>query len=161
MAIVVEELQTQLGPKSKVKYFKHQVVSKSLHTCVYLLSLCVCVCVCAMISKTPKGSPSQVASRAWCCSVSFASINRAQQTHIHGQRHTRVSAHWAWLCRGQICIVAAVPATVLTGPTSGDPKKYLVTSRCAACKFQLKNFPFRAPNPSYKLQTKLELELEL
>lgn len=52
-----------------------------------------------------------------------------------------VSANWAWLCRSQICIVAA--ATVLTGPTSGDPKKYLVTSRCAACKFQLKNSPVR------------------
>lgn len=103
------------------------------------VGMCVCVSVCAMISKTPKGSPSQVASRAWCCSVSFASINRAQQRHTE----TRVcaSAHWAWLCRSQICIVAA--ATVLTGPTSGDPKKYLVTSRCAACKFQLKNSPVR------------------
>lgn len=55
----------------------------------------------------------------------------------------------------QICIVTA---TGLTGPTSGDPKKYLVTSRCAACKFQLKNSSF--PNPSYNLETGAAAKVE-
>lgn len=108
-----------------------------------------------MISKTPKGSPSQVASRAWCCSVSFASINRAQ--HTQTQADTCVSAHWAWLwLQPDLHSYCDGP----NGPNLRRPQEIFGYLSVRCMQISTEKFPIPYPNLSYNLETGAAAKVE-